>query len=468
MKNNANHYMAEESIGKLMLKFSIPCTMSLLVSALYNIVDQIFIGRGVGYLGNGATNVVFPITIIALSLALLIGDGCAAYLSICQGKKDEENAHRSVGNAVIFTIAVSIILTVLLIVLKDNVLAGFGATANTLAYADEYFSYIVIGIPFFMFANMMNSIIRADGSPQFAMLSTLVGCIINVILDPIAIFVLGWGMMGAAVATIIGQIVSAILAMYYLKHTKSIKLKKDSFHLRISLLKKILPLGISSFLTQISIVVIMGVMNNVLVIYGAQSKYGADIPLTVVGIVMKVFQIVISFVVGIAAGSQPIVGYNYGAKEMKRVKQIFKTMIMAEVVVGAIAMICFECFPLQIINIFGSEDGLYNEFAVMAFRLYLGTIILCCVQKATSIFLQSLGKPVLSMGLSLLRDFVLSVPLILLLPRLFGVTGTLYSAPIADVISFIVVIIISAYIFRHLDAEHTLVEEDEQLVKQSS
>lgn len=468
MKNNANHYLAEESVGKLMLKFSIPCIMSLLVSALYNIVDQIFIGRGVGYLGNGATNVVFPITIIALSLALLIGDGCAAYLSICQGKKDEENAHRSVGNAVVFTIVVSMILTLLLVVLKDSVLVGFGATANTLAYADEYFSYIVIGIPFFMFANMMNSIIRADGSPQFAMLSTLIGCVINVILDPIAIFVLGWGMMGAAVATIIGQIVSAILAMYYLKHTKSIKLKKDSFHLRTSLLKKILPLGISSFLTQISIVVIMGVMNNVLVIYGAQSKYGADIPLTVVGIVMKVFQIVISFVVGIAAGSQPIVGYNYGAKEMKRVKQIFKTMIMAEVVVGTIAMICFECFPLQIINIFGSEDGLYNEFAVMAFRLYLGTIILCCVQKATSIFLQSLGKPVLSMGLSLLRDFVLSVPLVLLLPRLFGVTGTLYSAPIADVISFIVVIIISTYIFRHLDAEHTLVEEDEQLVKQSS
>lgn len=468
MKNNANHYLAEESVGKLMLKFSIPCIMSLLVSALYNIVDQIFIGRGVGYLGNGATNVVFPITIIALSLALLIGDGCAAYLSICQGKKDEESAHRSVGNAVVFTVIVSIILTVLLVVLKDNVLVGFGATANTLAYADEYFSFIVIGIPFFMFANMMNSIIRADGSPQFAMLSTLIGCVINVILDPIAIFVLGWGMMGAAVATIIGQIVSAILAMYYLKHTKSMKLKKDSFHLRASLLKKILPLGISSFLTQISIVVIMGVMNNVLVIYGAQSKYGSDIPLTVVGIVMKVFQIVISFVVGIAAGSQPIVGYNYGAKEMKRVKQIFKTMIMAEVVVGAIAMICFECFPLQIINIFGSEDGLYNEFAVMAFRLYLGTIILCCVQKATSIFLQSLGKPVLSMGLSLLRDFVLSVPLVLLLPRLFGVTGTLYSAPIADIISFIVVIMISTYIFRHLDAEHTLVEEDEQFVKQSS
>ena len=220
MKNSMNHYLAEESVGKLMLKFSIPCTMSLLVSALYNIVDQIFIGQGIGYLGNGATNVVFPVTIIALSIALLIGDGCAAYLSICQGSKDEENAHRSVGNAVVFTLIVSIVLTALLIIFKNHILMSFGATANTLAYASEYYSYIVIGIPCFMFANMMNSIIRADGSPQFAMLSTLAGCIINIILDPIAIFVFGWGMMGAALATILGQFVSAILALYYLKHTK--------------------------------------------------------------------------------------------------------------------------------------------------------------------------------------------------------------------------------------------------------
>ena len=459
MKQNVNRYLAEEPIERLMLKFSIPCIMSLLVSALYNIVDQIFIGRGVGYLGNGATNVVFPITIIALSLALLIGDGCAAFLSICQGKKDDENAHRSVGNAILFTILVSIVLTIFFILMKNQVLLGFGATENTLAYADEYFTYIVIGIPFFMFANMMNSIIRADGSPQFAMLSTLAGCLINVILDPLAIFVLGWGMMGAALATIIGQIVTAILALYYVKHLKSVTLTKSSFHLRFSLLKQILPLGISSFLTQISIVVIMGVMNNVLVIFGAQSKYGADIPLTVVGIVMKVFQIVISFVVGIAAGAQPIVGYNYGAQQMQRVKKLFRTMLLAEVAVGLVAMVCFEFFPLQIIRIFGSENDLYNEFAVLAFRLYLGTIVLCCVQKATSIFLQSLGKPVLSIGLSLLRDFVLSVPFVLLLPNMFGVEGTLYSAPLADIISFFVVIAVSIYILRHLDAEHALANE---------
>lgn len=450
MNQNANHYLAEESIGKLMLKFSIPCIMSLLVSALYNIVDQIFIGRGVGYLGNGATNVVFPITIIALAIALMTGDGCAAYLSLCQGRNDEEGAHRSVGNAVTFSALAGIILMILFYVLKTGILQSFGATENNYAYAEEYFRYIAAGIPFFVFANAMNSIIRADGSPKFAMLSTLVGCVMNIILDPIAIFVFHMGMRGAALATIAGQIVSAVLAAGYLFHTKTFRFRKDSFLLKGMFLRKILSLGISSFLTQLSIVVIMAVMNNVLVLYGARSPYGADIPLTVVGIVMKVFQIVIAVVVGIAAGSQPIIGYNYGAGCYDRVRELYKTMMVAECVVGLVATIAFECFPLQIVSIFGSESGLYNEFAVLAFRTYLCTMILCCVQKGTSIFLQALGKPVLSMGLSLLRDFIMSVPLVLLLPVRLGVTGALYSAPVADVVSFIAVAAIMVPLLRSL------------------
>lgn len=450
MHQQSNQYLAEEKISTLMCKFSIPCIMSLLVSSLYNIVDQIFIGRGVGYLGNGATNVVFPITIIALAIALLTGDGCAAFLSICQGKRDIDSAHRSVGNAIVFITSVSIILTIVFVIMREPVLSAFGATENNIGYAREYFNYIVIGIPFYMFGNALNSIIRADGSPQFAMISTLVGCIINVILDPIAIFVLGWGMKGAALATITGQIITAILACYYLFHTKAFTLNKTSFRIQGKLLKRILPLGISSFLTQVSIVLIMAAMNNMLVLYGARSKYGADIPLTVVGIVMKVFQIVIAVVVGIAAGSQPIVGYNYGAGKISRVKQIYRTMIKAECVVGLAALICFEVFPLQITGIFGSEDGLYNEFAVIAFRVYMCTIILCCIQKATSIFLQSLGKPVMSLGLSLLRDFILSVPLVLLLPKTLGVTGALYSAPIADAISLIAVVVMMRFVFKEL------------------
>lgn len=454
MNQNTNGYLATERIGKLMLRFSIPCILSLLVSSLYNIVDQIFIGWGVGYLGNGATNVVFPVTVIALALALLVGDGCAAFLSICQGRQDAEGAHKCAGNAVVVIVAASVLLTVLLALCKQGVLQSFGATENNLAYASEYYDYILIGIPFFMFGNAMNSLIRADGSPRFAMLSTLAGCLVNVVLDPIAIFVLHWGMRGAALATVAGQVVSALLAVYYLRHTKAFRLKKSSFRPSGRMMGHFLPLGISSLLTQISIVIIMAAMNNMLVIYGAQSKYGADIPLTVVGIVMKIFQIVIAIVVGIAAGCQPIVGYNYGAGYGKRVKQLFRTMLAAEIIVGAVAMLCFECFPMQIIGIFGSEDGLYNEFAVLAFRVYLCTIVLCCIQKSISIFLQSLGKPLLSMGLSLLRDFVLSVPLVLLLPRVFGVYGTLYSAPVADIVSFIAAAALSVYIVRHLN-NHT-------------
>lgn len=461
MNQDTNQYLATEPIGKLMFRFSVPCIMSLLVSALYNIVDQIFIGRGIGYLGNGATNVVFPITVIALSLSLLTGDGCAAFLSICQGMRDGERAHKSVGNAVTIIVTASLFLTFLFLAAQDRLLWAFGATENNIAYAREYYRFIVIGIPFFMFANALNSIIRADGSPQFAMLSTLAGCVINVILDPIAIFVLHLGMMGAALATITGQFVSAALALYYLFHTKSFRLKRSSFMPGPEIVRRTLPLGVSSLLTQISIVVIMIVMNNVLVFYGARSKYGADIPLTVVGIVMKVFQIVISIVVGIAAGSQPIVGYNYGAGRYGRVRRIFKTMMAAEACVGLISMICFECFPLPIIGIFGSENGLYNEFAVISFRVFLSLIALCCIQKSCSIFLQSLGMPMLSMSLSLLREFVLSVPLALLLPRFLGVTGALYSSPIADFVSFAAAVFCIRYVFGKLG------KEDEPLINEA-
>ncbi|MDC7288620.1 MATE family efflux transporter [Blautia schinkii] len=451
MNQNSNQYLAEAPIGKLMMKFSIPCIMSLLVSSLYNIVDQIFIGRGVGYLGNGATNVVFPITVIALAIALMIGDGCAAFLSICQGKKDTDSTRNGAGNAVVVLVLSSIIIMLVFIFAREGILNAFGATENNIVYARDYFNIIVIGIPFFMFSNGLNSVIRADGSPKFAMISTLVGCIINVILDPIAIFVLHWGVKGAAIATIIGQFVSAGLAVYYLFHTKSFKLNAGSFVLKGILLKRILPLGISSFLTQLSIVIIMGVMNNVLVKYGAMSKYGADIPMTVVGIVMKVFQIVIAFTVGVAAGSQPIVGYNYGAGQKGRVKKIYKIMMMVEVCIGLIATLCFEIFPMQILGLFGSESDLYNEYGVKAFRIFLCTMILCCVVKATSIFLQSLGKPIMSMGLSLLRDFILSVPLVLLLPLVFGVEGPLLSAPIADVVTFLIMLVIMKNVLKELN-----------------
>ncbi len=454
MNQNVNNYLAEEKIGKLLLKFSIPCIMSLLVSSLYNIVDQIFIGRGVGYLGNGATNVVFPITIISLAIALMLGDGAAAYLSLCQGKKDVKSGNKSIGNVVMLLVVLGIVMAVVFAVFKSQILMAFGATENNLPYANEYFDYIILGIPFFVIGNGLNSIIRADGSPKFAMITTLAGCIINVIFDPIAIFALHMGMKGAALATIAGQIVTAVCGIgYILFGAKSFKLSLKNMIPDMSVISKFVPLGISSFLTQLSIVVIMGVMNNVLVKYGAMSKYGADIPLTVVGIVMKVFQIVVSVCIGIAAGSQPIVGYNYGAGEYRRVKELFLTILKAEAIVGAVAMFLFEVFPLQITSIFGSEDGLYNEFAVLSFRLFLSMIILTCIQKSTSVFLQSLGKPAMAMGLSLLRDFVLSVPLAIILPAMFGVEGALFSAPVADIVTTVAVVIMAGMVMKELDSK---------------
>ena len=461
MNQNTNNYLAEEKIGKLLLKFSIPCIMSLLVSSLYNIVDQIFIGRGVGYLGNGATNVVFPITVISLAIALMLGDGAAAYLSLCQGKKDMDAGNKSMGNVIMLLVTSGLAMAVLFALFKSQILNAFGATENNLPYANEYFDYIILGIPFFVVGNGLNSIIRADGSPKFAMITTLAGCIINVIFDPIAIFGFHMGMKGAAIATIAGQIVTAICgAVYVLFRAKTFKLTWKSMIPDISIIGKFVPLGISSFLTQLSIVVIMGVMNNVLVKYGAMSKYGADIPLTVVGIVMKVFQIVVSICIGIAAGSQPVVGYNYGAGEYRRVKALFTTIIKAEATVGLISMILFELFPLQITSIFGSEDGLYNEFAVLSFRIFLSMIILTCIQKSVSVFLQSLGKPVMAMGLSLLREFVLSVPLAIVLPMFFGVEGALFSAPVADVVTMVAVIIMARIVIRELNSKSAMDESE--------
>lgn len=453
---NTTTYLEKEKIGVLMRRFAIPCIMSLLVSSLYNIVDQIFIGRGVGYLGNGATNVVFPITVIALAIALMIGDGCAANLSLCLGRKDEKAAANCAGTAVTLSVVIGVVMMGLFFLFSEQILSIFGATENNIEYARDYFRVIAFGIPAYIFTNAMNSIIRADGSPKFAMLSTLVGCIINCILDPVAIFILHWGVFGAALATIIGQIVTALLAVWYMMHCKSFHLHiSDLFH-GFRMVGHYLPLGFSSFLTQISIVITMGVMNNALVFYGAQSEYGADIPLTVFGIVMKVFQIAISFAIGIAAGSQPIVGYNYGAKHFDRVKEIYRKTIIAELIVGVIGMVAFEFFPEQIIGIFGSESDLYNQFAIIAFRVYLSTIILCCIQKATSVFLQSLGKTVMSFALSLTRDIVVNIAVIIILPRFIGLTGTLFAAPIADVVSFVMVIFMMSNIFKKLNKGSTI------------
>ena len=450
MEEKQNAVLGTAPLGRLMVKFALPCTISLLVGALYNIVDQIFIGWGVGYLGNGATNVVFPLTVLALGLAVMIGDGACSYVSICFGKGQAENANRAVGSAVTLSVLVGVVVAVLYGVFQTPILAMFGATAANFAYAKEYFTYITIGIPIYVFGQAINPIIRSDGSPRFAMLSMLAGAIANCILDPIAIFVLHWGVMGAAAATVVGQIITAAMGVWYLCHTRALRLGKDDFKLRGKILAAYLPLGLCSFLAQISLVIAMAATNNMLVKYGAGSKYGADIPLTVLGIVMKVFQIIISITIGMSAGCIPIVGYNYGAEKLGRCRGILWRLMGAEALLGVIALLITQLFPLQLISLFGAESALYNEFAVITFRVYLCMLPLATVNKAAFIFLQALGKPAESAGLSFFREVLLAVPLVILLPKAFGLMGVLYSMPAADIITFIASVLVMLRADRQL------------------
>ena len=347
-------FLGTAPLGKLMRKFAVPCTISLLVGALYNIVDQIFIGWGVGYLGNGATSVVFPLTVLALGLAVMIGDGACSFVSICFGKQNVKDANRAVGNAVTLSVLVGIVVMALYYIFRDPLLALFGATEANLPYARDYFAWIAAGIPIYVFGQAANPIIRADGSPNFAMGCMLAGAVTNVIGDPIAIFVFHGGVVGAAIATVLGQLVTAGMSVWYLCHTKVLKFEKADFRLSGRILGKFLPLGLCSFLAQISLVIAMAATNSMLVKYGAQSEFGADIPLTVLGIVMKVFQIIIAITIGMSAGCIPIVGYNYGAKQFGRCRGVLWRLMAAEFVLGAVSLVITQCFPLQLISIFGS------------------------------------------------------------------------------------------------------------------
>jgi putative MATE family efflux protein len=454
-------------VGKIMLQYAIPCMISLLVAALYNIVDQIYIGWGVGAEGNGATNIVFPLTVLALAIATMIGDGACSFVSISLGRRDGESAHRTVGNAIVLTVASSLILMAVYLIFQTPILRLFGATDQvsqvTRDYAQDYFVWIAAGIPFYMFGQAMNPIIRSDGSPRLAMVATVTGAVANIILDPIAIFVLKWGVMGAAIATVAGQVLTAVISLCYLFRMKTVKLSKDSFPLRAGLMRQFLPLGFTSFLSQFSLVLSMAVMNNMITKYGAVSAFAvdgnADIPLAVQGIVMKYFQIVISIVVGMAAGCIPIVGFNYGARHYDRCRTIMKRLLGGEFLVGLVALVIFQLFPTQLIGLFGTDNSpLYFQFAKLAFRIYLCMMPLDCVCKASFIFLQSLGKPVESTALSLIREVVLAVPLSMLLPQLVGalfdmenaIYGLLLSMPTAVVLTFLAALFIDLRSYRQL------------------
>lgn len=461
MEEQKHSYLAEERVGRLMGKYAVPCVISLLVGALYNIVDQIFIANAdyLGSYGNAANTVVFPLTVIALAIAVMVGDGCCAFVSLSLGKRNPSDASRSMGNAVTLTVALSIVLTALYLCFSGAIIEMFGGTVNveTFRYSKEYFFWISLGIPFYMFGQAMNPVIRADGSPKFAMISTLAGAAINIILDPIFIFIFKWGMMGAAVATVIGQVATAALAVWYLCHTITVALSYKDFRLRTGIVRQTLMLGICSFLSQISLVAAMAAINNMVRKYGApdaifgQPQY-AQIPMAVVGIVMKFFQIVISIVVGMAAGCIPIVGYNMGAGLRARVRSLFTRLLIAEALVGAAALIIVEVFPGALIRIFGAanESAYYTEFALKAFRIYLCMIIFACINKAAFIFLQAMGKAAASTLLSMVREIVFGVGLALLLPMYFGLDGVLYSMPVSDILTAILSAVVIVLTYRQL------------------
>ena len=448
---HSNQFLGTERIGKLMRSYAIPCIISLLVGALYNIVDQIFIANAsyLGSYGNAANTVVFPLTVVALAIAVMIGDGCCAFVSISLGQDEVHRAKQSVGNAVMLCVVSSLVLTAVYLLFADTILAMFGGTVNAETYhhSQEYFFYITLGVPFYMFGQAMNPIIRADGSPRFAMISTLAGAVLNIILDPVFIFGCHWGMMGAAVATVIGQVVTAVLSVWYLLHMKITRPEKGDYRLKGTICGRTLTLGMTSFLSQISLVAAMAAINNMIRKYGAldpvfgQEQY-AQIPMAVVGIVMKFFQIVIS-----------IVGFNMDAGKSARVKELFTKLLLAEAAVGAVALVLVEVFPRRLIALFGAanESVYYTDFAVKSFRIYLCMIILACVNKACFIFLQAMGKAGESTALSMVREVVFGVGFALLLPRFFGLDGVLYSMPMSDLLTFVIAAYLIAKTYRELN-----------------
>ena len=442
--------LGTEKIGKLIKKFSIPCIISLLVNSLYNIVDQIFIGWGVGYLGNGATNVVFPLTMICLAFSLMFGDGASAYLSLKLGEKKKEEASKGVANGILISIVVAVILCAITLIFLPQLLNIFGCTDNLREYALNYGYIIAIGLPFMMIGTTLNSIIRADGNPKYAMTSMVLGAVLNVILDPIFIFVFKMGVQGAAIATVISQILTLGMNILYIRKFQSIQVKKETFKPQLSSLKKVSTLGISSFITQMSIVVVMAFENNLLGQYGAESKFGSEIPITVFGIVMKISQILNSIIIGIAAGSQPIIGYNYGAGKYDRVKKTLKAVLGCSLVISTIAFVLFQAIPEQLISIFGSGDENYMEFACIAFRTYLLLCICNGIQIPAGIFFQAIGKSVKSAILSLSRQVLFLIPAMIILGKAFGLKGLLYSGPMADGLAFVIAVILLVLELRKL------------------
>ncbi len=447
MENSA--YLGTEKVGKLLGRFAIPCIFSLIISCLYNIVDQIFVGNGIGYLGNAATGVVFPITVVGWGASLLFGDGAAAALSVSLGQGETEDVHRVVGNSILFSFLSGIAIILIGYLGRDGLLRLVGATDASIDLARDYGYIIYAMMPLALVQNTLASIIRADGSPKYAMGSMVAGALINIIGDPIAIFVLGMGIKGAAWATILGQFVSFLICAAYLTRSRTFRLSFSSFRPNAVWLGRMISLGASSLLTQLSIVAITVVNNVLLVRYGALSDYGADIPLAAFVVIMKLFQMVLNIAIGIAAGAQPIVGYNYGAGRNGRVRCLLRLIFMWTALVCLVCTALFELLPGLFIRLFGADSPMYLQFASRCLRIYLCLITFTCLQKGASIFLQSIGYARAAVPLSVLRD-VLLIVVSFAAASIGGVAGIFWAAPAADGLAAAVTAAVMIHVWRRV------------------
>lgn len=432
---NISNPLATDDIRKLIQKFSVPAIISGLVNTLYNIVDQIFIGRSVGMLGNAATNVAFPLTTISISVALLIGIGTASNFSLNLGRKNEDRAANILANGMVLLVIAGLLISGITITFLEPLIRFFGATDKILEYSLIYTGITTLGIPFFVIGIGGSHMIRADGSPKYSMASSLAGAIINIILDPILIFGFNMGMAGAAIATVIGQIASALMVIYYFRDFKSVRLKKDMFKLKGNIIKAIAALGAAACFNQLAMTAVQITKNKTMTHYGGLSHYGSEIPLAVVGIIAKINSIMMAIIIGISQGCQPIFGYNFGAKNYDRVKETYKTAIILVTIISGIAFISFQVFPRQIISIFGEGTEEYFEFGERYFRIFMFMTVINGIQPLSSNFFTSIGKAKLGITMSLTRQIIFLLPLMILLPRFMGIDGILYAGPIADTVT---------------------------------
>lgn len=445
--------LGREPVGALLVRFAVPSIIAMLVSALYNIVDQLFIGQAVGTLGNAATNIAFPLTTSCIALALMFGIGGASCFNLNMGRGNAERAIYFVGNAITCLIASGVILALISEIFLTPLLVGFGAPADVLPYAKSYVSITAVGFPFLILTAGGCHLIRADGNPRMAMTCNLVGAVINTVLDALFVMVFHWGMAGAAIATVIGQAISAIIVIRYLLHFKTVPLSAKHFRPQLTYISRTAQIGMASFFNQIAIMIVQIVMNNSLTHYGALSVYGEAIPLACAGIVIKVNQVFFSVVIGLSQGCQPIESFNYGAKNYGRVRKAYRLAVSAGVGISVFSFALFQLFPRQILGLFGTGDAQYFDFGVRFFRIFLFFIWLDAIQPITSTFFTSIGKPAKGIFLSLTRQILFFIPLLLILPYFIGVDGCIYCGPIADFMAAIVTIAMAVFEFRQMPTE---------------